>query len=123
MSAALVCLLHGSRDARWRASTERLVAAVSVHLPAPVRLAYMSYGGPSLKAVANEIVAAGGTAIKVWPLFLAGGGHVDKDVPELVAGVRAALPGLEVELLPPLGEHPELPQALAALAKRFMDAP
>jgi sirohydrochlorin cobaltochelatase len=49
----------------------------------------------------------------VAPVFLALGGHLKHDLPRLVAGIRERHPGLAIELLPPIGEVPELLQAIA----------
>jgi sirohydrochlorin cobaltochelatase len=118
----LILVAHGSRDARWRASVERVVASLQV--PAvreTVRLAYMDLTPPTLLDVAREAVRCGERNLRVLPLFLAAEGHVERDVKPLVEVVRAALDGVEITLLAPLGQQAEFREALARIADRTAD--
>ena len=115
----LILVAHGSRDARWRASVERVVASLQV--PAvreTVRLAYMDLTPPTLLDVAREAFRCGERSLRVLPLFLAQEGHVERDVKPLVEAVRAALDGVEVTLLAPFGQQTEFREALARIADR-----
>lgn len=115
----LILVAHGSRDPRWRASVEGLVRPLEEALGGDqVRLAYMDLTPPTLLDVASGAVRSGATALRVLPLFLAAEGHVERDVVPLVDEVRSALEGVEVTLLPPLGQHPELTAALEGIARR-----
>lgn len=115
----LILIAHGSRDARWRASVERLADAMAADLgPGRVLLAYMDHTPPTLMDAAGEAARNGRRHIRVLPLFLAAEGHVERDVVPLVDGVRAAHPDLDVELLAPLGAHEEFVSALSAIARR-----
>ncbi|HKJ01642.1 MAG TPA: CbiX/SirB N-terminal domain-containing protein [Longimicrobiales bacterium] len=115
----LILVAHGSRDARWRASVEEVVASLaSANGQGRVRLAYMDLTPPTLMDVATEAVGAGHTALRVLPLFLAPQGHVRRDVEPLVAEVRAALPAVQIELLPPMGQQPEFRDAIDRIARR-----
>ena len=115
----LILVAHGSRDARWRASVEEIVTGLQGELGADrVALAYMDHTPPTLMDVAGACARSGARAIQVLPLFLAEEGHVERDVAPLVAEVRAALPGVDVAQLGPLGRHPEFRAALAAIARR-----
>ncbi|MEW6249925.1 MAG: CbiX/SirB N-terminal domain-containing protein [Planctomycetota bacterium] len=113
----LILMAHGSPDPRWRASVEMLVTSVAAELgPGRVRLAYLACA-PTLPDVAAEAARGGAQVIRVLPLFLAFPGHVERDIRPLVAQVRQAHYPVEVELLPPLGQHPlfrELLQRIAA---------
>ena len=115
----LILIAHGSRDARWRASVERVVDEVSADAtPAPVRLAYMDCTPPTLMEVASQAVHGGCEELRVLPLFLATEGHVERDVEPLVDEVRKAFPQVAVALLPPIGQSPEFRDALARIAAR-----
>lgn len=118
----LILVAHGSRDARWRASVEDVVAALEGELgPGRVLLAYMDHTPPTLMDAATDAVAKGARHIQVLPLFLADEGHVERDVAPLVAEVRAAMPEVGVEQLGSLGSHLEFREALAAIARRAHD--
>lgn len=52
--------------------------------------------------------------MRVIPVFLGAGGHIVRDVTERVAAARALRPGLQIELEPPVGERPEVVEAIAA---------
>jgi sirohydrochlorin cobaltochelatase len=115
----LILIAHGSRDARWRNSVERVVDSLAADLgPSRVRLAYMDCTPPTLLDVASEAARDGVRSIRVLPLFLATEGHVERDVEPLVAEVRRKLHPLTVELLPPLGQQPEFRDAIAGIAGR-----
>lgn len=121
MTDMLILIAHGSRDARWRASAARVVdalAALDGTGDAGVRLAYMDHTPPTLRDVAADAVAAGSRRLRVLPLFLAAEGHVERDVHPLVDEVRTLWTEIDVELLPPLGQHPEFIEALGHIARR-----
>ena len=56
------------------------------------------------------------TAIDVVPLFLGTGGYLRRDLPLLVDALRAAHPGLAVQLHPAIGEQPSVIEAMADAA-------
>lgn len=117
MRARLILLAHGSRRAAWGAPLEALTARLAQRIGADaVTLAYLDLSVPSLLDAARAAAADGVTRLRVMPLFLSGGGHVAHDVPPQIEAVRAALPNLDVVLLPPLGEHPLVLEALCAVA-------
>lgn len=120
----LILIAHGSRDPRWRASVDRMTAAVAGELgDGRVALAYMDLTPPTLMDVASEAARAGVRRVLVLPLFLADEGHVERDVEPLVEQVRNAWRTLEVELLPALGQQPEIRDALARIAERTEGSP
>lgn len=114
----LILFAHGSRDPRWRAPFERLEADLETVLGAArVRLAYMEFVGPTLSDCAAEAVRDGVIALRVLPLFLSAGAHVAEDLPAQVAGARARNPGLQIEVLQPIGEHPRFAALLREVAQ------
>ncbi len=115
----LILIAHGSRNAGWRASVERVVAAVDGRAEASdVRLAYMDCAPPTLMDVAGEAIAAGERRLLVLPLFLAEEGHVERDVHPLVDEVRRTWPTVRVELMDPVGQQPEFVEVLRRIAER-----
>ena len=102
----LIVIAHGSRSPAWRASVERQVEMVLAELePDALRLAYMELSPPTLRDVVSEAAQRGITSVRVLPLFLAADGHVEKNVRPLVEEARAAFSSVDIELLPPLGQH------------------
>ena len=102
----LVLIAHGSNDPHWRASVERLAESLGAEFGEDkVRLAYLAYTPPTLMDVAADAVRSGVKRIRVLPLFLTARGHVDRDLRPLIDRLRKAHEAIEVELLPPIGQH------------------
>lgn len=111
-----VVLAHGSRDARWRATIEDLPQRLAAHAPGMrAAVAYMEMASPTLEEVLTAWAKDGlPERVKIFPLFFSGGGHVAKDLPELVARTRLLFPQTELVLQNALGEHPFVREALLA---------
>jgi sirohydrochlorin cobaltochelatase len=119
----LILIAHGSRDPRWRASVERVTAALQEDLgKEQVGLAYMDCAPPTLMEVATAAVAVGVQKIRILPLFLAVEGHVERDVVPLVDQVRTALDAVEIELLEPVGQLPPFRDLLRRIALETEDS-
>jgi sirohydrochlorin cobaltochelatase len=117
MRDRLILFAHGSRREAWRAPLEALAARLGerVGRPDAVALAYLELCPPSLGEAAAAAVADGVERLRVLPLFMSGGGHVARDLPPLVDAARADCPGLRIEVLPALGEHPLVLEALGVI--------
>ncbi len=117
MTTGLILFAHGARDPRWSEPFEAVAARVREQRPGlPVRLAFLEFMAPDLPSAGAELAAAGCAEVAVVPLFLGAGGHVRKDVPALLDGLRAAHPGTRFTLHPAIGELPEVVAAMAAAA-------
>lgn len=115
----LIAIAHGSRNPQWRASVERVIAAVTDSADASgLCLAYMDLTPPTLMDVAAQAVEAGEKTLRVLPLFLAEEGHVERDVRPLVDEVRRTWPSVRVELMEPVGQQPEFVEVLRRIAER-----
>lgn len=102
----LIVIAHGSRSPAWRASVEQQIEMVRTELKSDaLRLAYMELSPPTLADVISDAVQRGIGSVRVLPLFLAADGHVEKNIRPLVEETRAAFSSVEIELLPPLGQH------------------
>ena len=82
-------------------------------MPLPTALAYLDPAKPNFADVTAQLSATGVKQIIVAPIFLARGGHVKKDLPELVEAARATH-GLSFQVLPTIGEVDSLLEAIAA---------
>jgi len=112
LKEGIVLLGHGSKDPQWSQPFEKIAVSLGKRLPAvAVFLAYLEHG-PSLDEAVTALVAKGALSIRVVPLFLGAGGHVKEDLPKLVA--QAKRPEVNLLLDRPIGEQPEIIEAIAA---------
>jgi sirohydrochlorin cobaltochelatase len=117
MTTAILLFAHGSRDPNWRRPIEAVALEISQRQPAAlVRCAYLELCLPSLPDAADDVISAGASKIKIFPLFLGVGKHAREDLPELVDQIRASYPGVPVELLATAGESPALIALMADIA-------
>ena len=117
--AALILFAHGARDPEWASPMRRVRAAVLERDPSlRVELAFLEFMTPALGDCARTLVEEGYTAITVVPMFIAQGGHLNRDVPALIESLRATRKNVEISLLPAIGEQESVVQAMAAAALR-----
>ena len=117
MTQGIILFAHGSRDPLWRAPMEAVATRVRALAPqAQVACAYLELTVPDMATVASQLVANGVTNLRVLPLFLGVGKHAREDLPVLIASLRQAHPGVPVELLPAVGENPQLLDLIAGIA-------
>jgi sirohydrochlorin cobaltochelatase len=113
----IVLFAHGSRDPLWRAPIEAVAAQISARQPDTlVRCAYLEICAPSLPEAAIDLIAVGARQLRIFPLFLGVGKHAREDLPLLIAHLRAAHPGVPIELLPAAGEYEQLTAVMADIA-------
>ena len=116
-SQGLILFAHGARDPRWAEPFERTAQQLRQLRPdAQVALAYLEFMSPDLPSCGDELVAAGCRRVDVLPLFLGTGGHVRRDLPAQVDGLRARHPEVDWYLHVAAGESPALVTALAQWA-------
>jgi len=123
MKPGLILFAHGARDPRWAIPFEAVAAQVRAGRPGlPVRLAYLELMQPDLATAGAELAAEGCDHVTVLPLFLGAGGHVRKDLPVIVDGLRGAYPQVSWQLQPPVGELPAFTAAMASAALACLPA-
>lgn len=107
---ALILFAHGSRDPGWAAPFERVAQRVSAGDVADtsVRLAYLEFASPTLPSAVAAAVAEGASRVRVLPLFMAAGAHLRRDLPALVAEARTRAPGVQIDVLPAIGDDARL---------------
>jgi sirohydrochlorin cobaltochelatase len=117
MSRGLLLFAHGARDTAWAAPFEAVLARVRLQRPSlDVALAYLDLMPPDVPTAAAELVRRGCHRIDVVPVFLGTGGHVRRDVPLLLQRLQQQHPGTQWTLHPPIGEHPDVIDAIARAA-------
>jgi sirohydrochlorin cobaltochelatase len=121
---AVVLIAHGARDARWMEPFHALRRLLADRLaPKKVALAFMEFAAPTLADATDEVHRAGARRILVAPLFLSGGGHVAKDIPDLVEAERRRHPDAFFAIAGAIGEEPEVAAGmLEALTRLVTDA-
>ena len=78
-----------------------------------MELAFLELMQPSLPACADALYAAGHRGLRVVPVFFGTGGHLRKDLPELVRQICVRHADLTVTVEPPIGEQPAVIEAIA----------
>jgi sirohydrochlorin cobaltochelatase len=115
MTTALILFAHGARDPEWAAPMRRVQAILRQQRPGlRVELAFLEFMAPDLPACIAGLVADGATKILIMPMFIARGGHLKRDVPEMLARLRADWPAVDFVLAGVVGEHEAVVQAMAA---------
>ena len=108
---------HGARDPRWAVPFEDVARRVRERDPAlVVQLAFLELMTPSLREAGEMLIVAGCTQVDVIPLFLGAGGHVRKDLPELLAELAATHPQVRWQLQRAIGEIDSVIEAMARAA-------
>lgn len=111
---ALVLFAHGARAPGWAEPFERLRALVAARVPdCEVSLAFLELMAPSLPDEVAALAARGVTSVTIVPVFLGVGGHLRRDLPQIVDVLRARFPGLSIEVAGPVGEDPGVQAAMA----------
>ncbi len=125
---ALILFAHGSRDPDWARPLHGLRDAVAALCPQlPVTLAFLEFMQPTLTQVIAQLASESSLGqsgapsqplqplrqLRLVPLFLAQGNHTRRDLTALIAQAQQDHPGLQIEILPALGEVPAVMQALA----------
>jgi len=113
----LLLFAHGARDAAWAEPFEAVRLRVQLlRRDVDVTLAYLELMPPDLSTAASDLVQRGCRQIDVVPLFLGTGGHVRRDIPLLLQQLHQQHPGTQWTLRPPIGEHPDVVEAIARAA-------
>jgi sirohydrochlorin cobaltochelatase len=100
---AVVLLGHGSRAPGASEAMERVVERMRERRAERIEPAYMELCEPGLETVLRGLHEDGIRRVLLVPYFLHHGVHLREDVPAILEGVRAFLPGLEVEVAAHLG--------------------
>ena len=118
-TSALVLFAHGAREPGWAEPFRSVRDKVAASRPdLSVELAFLELMSPALGDCVDGLAAAGHERITVAPLFLAMGGHLKDDLPNVVAQIRATYKDMEINVEPPIGEQPGVIAAIArAIAK------
>ncbi|HQU80843.1 MAG TPA: CbiX/SirB N-terminal domain-containing protein [Azonexus sp.] len=117
MTTAIILFAHGARDPEWANPLRRVQAAIRERAGGvPVELAFLELMAPTLPECVAALVASGAANILVMPMFIAQGGHLKRDVPEMLALLRSTHPEVRFSLAGAIGENEIVVQAMAEAA-------
>lgn len=113
-TSGIVLFAHGARDPLWAEPFHRLIAKLHAKEPAlAVSLAFLEMMQPDLTTAVRTLADRGVERITLVPLFMARGGHLRRDLPEIVARACAENPGVLIRTTDALGEVDLLLNAIA----------
>jgi sirohydrochlorin cobaltochelatase len=117
----IVLFAHGSRDPFWSKPIEAIAHAVSeASNTCVVRCAYLELMTPSLESVMEELALLDVDHIRIAPMFLGVGKHAREDLPEITTRLAKNYPHIKLDLMPSIGEHPELITAIANILTKSL---
>jgi sirohydrochlorin ferrochelatase len=106
---ALLLIAHGSRNAAANddlfALAERLAERGEYPIVEP---SFLELAEPDILAGGARCSERGAARVLMIPYFLSAGVHLERDLVEARDALRAAHPGIDFVLGPPLGPHPLL---------------
>lgn len=113
----ILLFAHGARDPAWARPFLSIAARMrELHTDGPVELAYLELMEPRLDTAVDQLVQAGCQQVTVVPLFLGAGGHVRRDLPALLDGLRQRHADLVLQSTCAIGESDAVITALADAA-------
>ena len=119
----LLLLAHGSRRPQWAEPFEAVLARLrSMRPDADVALCFLEAMQPSLGQALEAAAREGCEQLRLVPLFLGTGAHLERDVAQELQRVRELHPRMRVELLPAAGDSDLVIGALAQHALQGLDA-
>ncbi len=119
MNSCLVLLAHGSKNPNWRKPFEKLVSDLKLDVGEEnVLLCFMENAAPSLHDAARYLHTRSTKHIRVLPLFMAAGNHLQQDIPTQMEGIKSQFPEFDIEILPAIGEHPLFLDLMRTLARQ-----
>ena len=104
-NSALILFAHGARDPEWAQPFRKIQRIMAKKNPGiAVELAFLESMEPPLADAVARLAQAGYKRITVAPLFMAQGGHLKQDLPKILDAIRAEHRGVEIALLPAIGD-------------------
>lgn len=117
MRTALILFAHGARDPEWARPMQRVREAILAAQPAVrVELAFLEFMSPGLGESVDALAAEAYERVIILPMFIAQGGHLKRELPEMVAALRQEHSSLELVLMGAVGEQEPVVQAMASAA-------
>lgn len=117
IKTGLILFGHGARDPEWSRPIERLFnILVSQYPEQVVAVAFLEYLSPTLENCVSPLIAKGMRDFVVLPIFIAQGGHLKRELPEMLLRLAEQYPDCHFNLAPAMGESESVIAAMAAHA-------
>lgn len=118
---ALVLFGHGARDPAWARPLCRVCENLQQQMPErQIACAYLEYLTPTLDDCVAGLIVSGAKAIVVLPMFIAQGGHLKRELPELIAKLEVRYPETRFQLASAVGESDRVIAAMVAHAAELL---
>ncbi len=115
--SAVILFAHGARDPQWARPVRAIRSRMLALEPwLRVETAFLEFMSPTLPEAIDSLSAAGIRDVLVLPLFMAQSGHTKRDLPALLDAARVRHPTLSLRVATPIGEAPEVVDAIARYA-------
>lgn len=112
-NSGIVLFAHGARDPLWAEPFQRLVAKLAARgREVPTELAFLEHMQPDLETAIGRLAARGVERITLVPLFMGRGGHLRRDLPQIVERACEVHPGVLVRTTDAIGEVDALLNAI-----------
>ena len=110
---AWILFAHGSSDPDWAGPMRAIETRIAQTLGSDaVALAFLERQAPTLDEAVAGLLARGFTQIIVIPMFLGIGGHLKRDLPEIIDALRTKHRTVDFQLAPPIGESRRVADAI-----------
>jgi len=110
---ALVLFAHGARNPEWAEPLRYAQSVLSERLPDhTVTVAFLEFLSPTLTEAVMEL-APTHSEIVIVPWFVAEGGHLQRDLPQLVNNLATHYPAVQFSCFPPIGTLEPVIRAIA----------
>lgn len=111
--SAHLLVAHGSSNTRWRTPFEKVAKALEAQHPErTVRLCYLEKWQPDVTTALEELYQQGWRRLRLSPLFLSRGRHLETDLPEILKAYLERRPDFLIRTEDALGEQSDFVQAL-----------
>lgn len=112
-------MAHGSQNPEWvnpfRLFRKRLEKRYP-HLL--ICLSFLEFSTPNLAQVVFSCIDQSILDFEIWPLFMASGTHVQKDIPAIIDGLHVKHPSISWLIRPPLLEDEDVCQVLETVTDK-----
>lgn len=112
-----ICLIsHGSKSAKTKEEVLILVEKLKSQTGIEnIQIGFLELESPSIPEGIEACINEGASEVLVLLNFLNSGRHVDKDIPEIVEGVKAKYPEINISISSPVGQHEQIVSVFADL--------
>lgn len=121
MDKALILFAHGARDPEWAAPLRRVQQLLAERNPGLlVELAFLEFMSPTLDQCIEQLSRKSIGSIVILPMFIAQGGHLKRELPEMLAILRHRHPLIDIRLERAIGEDEAVLAAMADAAIKLV---